>query len=332
MGRSYALELAKRGCNVVVNDIRSPDSVIEEIKSFGGVAVPDTNDITNGQSVVETALQHFGAVDILVNNAGILRDKSFAKLSPVDWSSVLNVHLQGTFSMCHAVWPGMMQRGYGRIINVGSGAGCYGNFGQANYSAAKMGIVGLSQTLAKEGVKHNIRVNTILPIAASKMTENLMSPELLQLISPEHVAPLVAYLAHEACEPTGELFECGGGWFAAVRYQRASGLFLATESTTAVEPASVESIHAHIHQLRDFSSPQYPQSPADALSALMQAKSRGSNVVTASPPSPPSSSPVTPPDALPSTQFLQRMERAMTSQPDRYPVSLSPPSFTPSSP
>lgn len=180
-----------------------------------------------------------------------------------EWTDVLDTHLLGTFRICHAVWPHMQQSNYGRIVNVSSNAGLYGNFGQANYSAAKLGILGLSNTLSHEGRKHNIRVNCVIPLAASQMTENVLPPNVLQMLSPDHVAPLVAYLAHETCTVSGEAFEAGGGWFGRVRFQRAAGASLAAS-------ASAEDVTNAFNQICDFSSPAYPVSPSDDLQSILQ--------------------------------------------------------------
>ena len=209
----------------------------------------------DAKDIIQTGINTFGSVDIVINNAGM------------DWENVMNVHLVGTFRMCHAAWPYMLQNGYGRIINVGSGAGCYGNFGQANYSAAKMGILGLSNTLAKEGKKHNIRVNTIVPVAASRMTENLMTPEMLEAMDPEHITPLVTYLAHEECSYSGQAYEAVGGWYSAIRWQRSNGITLGSSSSSASTVASVEDIHAHMDAINNFDIGEvsYPTAATDAI-------------------------------------------------------------------
>lgn len=284
LGRSYALELAKRGCNVVVNDLggtvsgaaaaNSQDNVnnlVKEIRNLGGHAVADFNNVLDAKDIIQTGLDTFGSVDIVINNAGILRDKSFAKMTEKDWENVLNVHLVGTFRMCHSAWPHMLHKGYGRIVNVGSGAGCYGNFGQANYSAAKMGILGLSNTLAKEGKKHNIRVNTIVPVAASRMTENLMTPEMLEAMDPEHITPLVTYLAHEECSYSGQVYEAVGGWYSAIRFQRSNGMTLGATTREGSTVASVEDIHAHMDVINNFDIGEvsYPTAVTDAITAMI---------------------------------------------------------------
>jgi NAD(P)-dependent dehydrogenase (short-subunit alcohol dehydrogenase family) len=226
LGRHYALDLAKRGASVVVNDLSSDNvnAVVKEIVDAGGKAVACAANVTNGKVIVDKAIQSFGQCDVLINNAGILRDRSFHKMSKEEWQSVIDVHLQGTFELCHAVWPLMRERGYGRIVNVTSGAGLFGNFGQGNYAAAKMGIVGLTSSLAHEGAKVGITANCIAPIAASQMTSSLLPKEYLELLDPAHVTAMVSYLAHEsAADVNGQIFEVGGGWYARIRWERSVG-------------------------------------------------------------------------------------------------------------
>ena len=197
LGRAYARDLFRRGANVVVNDLggtldgqgtdkTAAQKVVDEIIEGGGKAVANYDNVVDGSaSLVEEALKAFGQVDVLVNNAGILRDKSFHKALKKDWEAVIDVHLHGTANMCREVWPHMMEAKQGRIVNIGSGAGLYGNFGQTSYSAAKMGIVGLTNTLAVEGKKYNIGVNCVCPIAASRMTETVGIPKaIMSLLEP----------------------------------------------------------------------------------------------------------------------------------------------------
>lgn len=180
--------------------------------------------VEDGDKVVETALKAFGRVDILVNNAGILRDKSFARMTDQDWDLVHRVHLRGTYKVIKAAWPHFLKQKYGRIINTASAVGLYGNFGQTNYSAAKLGIVGLTKTLALEGRKNNIISNVIAPNAGTRMTATVMPPEMVEAFKPEYVAPLIGYLAHQNTEETGSIFEVGSGWIAKVRWQRTGGV------------------------------------------------------------------------------------------------------------
>lgn len=230
LGRSHALLLASRGAKVVVNDLggsrdgsgggsEMADQVVEEITSAGGEAVANYDSVAEwdgGQAVVQTALDTWGRVDVVVNNAGILRDTSFAKMEPEQLDLVLKVHLYGGFHVAKAAWAQMREQNYGRIINTTSGSGLYGNFGQSNYSAAKLGLVGLTRTLAIEGAKYGITSNVIAPVAASRMTEDIMPPQLLEVLEPENVSPLVGYLASEGCTESGRIFSVGGGYIARV--------------------------------------------------------------------------------------------------------------------
>lgn len=332
LGRAYALEFAKRGAQLVINDLGSSSvygsgaqsqtaaqAVVKEIVSQGGKAIANYNNVaTEGEAVIAAALKTFGSVDVLVNNAGILRDKSFHKLEKKDWEGVIDVHLNGTFALCHAVWPHMQARKYGRIVNVGSGAGLYGNFGQANYAAAKMGILGLTSTLAKEGVKHNIHCNVIVPIAGSRMTATVLPPDMLNLLQPKHVAPMVAFLAHESTSVTGAAFEVGGGWYSQVKIIRSAGAALGTEE----QPATAEGIGAAMGKIASFaegSGCTYPDSPGDALRDMLSAASNAgddaaetgtSTAATVTPPAATSAAPDSAAIAsLTSTQLLSKFAR-----------------------
>ena len=278
LGRAYALELARRGANVLVNDLSdsASEAVAAEIIANGGRAEPNMDNVaTSPDAIIAHALKAFpqnnqnnnNNIDILVNNAGILRDKSFSKAEHSDWHSVMDVHLNGTYGLCKEAWGNMVKNEYGRIVNVGSGAGLYGNFGQSSYSAAKMGIVGLTQTLALEGEKHNIRANVVVPIAASDMTKTVLPEALLSMLEPEHISALVSYLCHDSCDVNGKVFECGGGWYSQVRWQRSAGVRLGRAGV----PASAEAVHEAIHRIQDFdaSGHSFPTAAADALKHML---------------------------------------------------------------
>jgi NAD(P)-dependent dehydrogenase (short-subunit alcohol dehydrogenase family)/acyl dehydratase/putative sterol carrier protein len=228
LGRIYALELAKRGAKVVVNDLggsrdgsgegsASPaDTVVEEIKTIGGEAIANYDNVATkegGEHIVQTALDAFGTLDILINNAGILRDKSFVKMTPENWHSVIDVHLNGAYHVTQPAFNVMKEKGYGRILMTTSAAGLYGNFGQTNYTAAKMGIVGLMSTLKLEGQKYDIKVNTIAPVAASRLTEDVLPPDFFEKLKPEFVAPMALYLCSEECPVSGNIYNAGMGFY-----------------------------------------------------------------------------------------------------------------------
>ncbi|CAG8692856.1 8255_t:CDS:2, partial [Ambispora leptoticha] len=230
LGRAYAHLFSRLGASVVVNDVgtkdgrKAADIVVEEIKKLGGKAAANYDSVEDGEKVVATAIKSFGKVDVIVNNAGILRDKSFAKMTDNDWDLVQRVHLRGTYKVTKAAWPYFSKQKYGRIINTCSAVGLYGNFGQANYSTAKLGILGFSNTIALEGAKNNIIVNTIAPNAGTAMTATVWPPEMVEAFKSDYVAPFVAFLASENVPSSGLVFEVGGGWVAQVRWQRAGGV------------------------------------------------------------------------------------------------------------
>ncbi|MFC3999663.1 SDR family NAD(P)-dependent oxidoreductase [Nocardiopsis sediminis] len=243
LGRSHALELAARGAKVVVNDLgarvdgrhddgtgaTAAEAVAEEIRAKGGTAIADGGDVATeegARSLIESAVDAYGRVDIVVNNAGILRDKAFKNITCADWDAVLAVHLRGTFLVTQAAFGHLRENGYGRIVNTTSPAGLFGNFGQSNYAAAKMGIIGLTKTLAIEGSKYDITANAIAPIAFTRMTEDLFPPGARELLSPEKVTPLVVWLAHEDCETSGETYSVGGGRVARVFVAEGPGALL----------------------------------------------------------------------------------------------------------
>jgi NAD(P)-dependent dehydrogenase (short-subunit alcohol dehydrogenase family) len=229
LGRQHALLLASRGALVVVNDLGgavdgtgsdkgAAERVVDEIRAAGGEAVADTNSVATpegGAAVVQAAIDAFGRVDIVVNNAGILRDKSFHNMEPDLMNPVFDVHLKGAFHVTQPAWVRMREQGYGRIVSTSSAAGLFGNFGQTNYGAAKMALVGFTRVLAVEGAKYGIKANAIAPLALTRMTEDIMG-RLGEKLDPALVSPLVTYLVHESCEPSGRVFSVGGGRVAEV--------------------------------------------------------------------------------------------------------------------
>lgn len=247
LGRQHALLLASRGALVVVNDlggavdgsgsdVGAAQKVANEIKTLGGEAVADTNSVATpegGAAMVKAAIDSFGRIDIVINNAGILRDKSFHNMEPSLMNPVFDVHLKGAFHVTQPAFVHMREQGYGRIVSTSSAAGLFGNFGQTNYGAAKMGLVGFTRVLAVEGAKYNIKANAIAPLARTRMTENLLGG-FGEKLGPEFISPVVAYLAHEDCPVTGEVFSVGGGRVARVFIGETPGYFNATLSVEDV--------------------------------------------------------------------------------------------------
>ena len=205
------------------NSTSMADKVVAEIKANGGEAVANYDSVEFGEKIVETAIKNYGRVDIVVNNAGILRDVSFVNMKDIDWDLIMKVHLKGAYSVTKAAWPHFRNQKYGRVINTSSNSGLYGSFGQANYSAAKMALVGFTKTLALEGQKYNIFANTLVPTAGSRLTQTVMPDDLVQALKPEYVTPLVVYLTHESCTETGKIFEGGAGWYGTTQLYRSKG-------------------------------------------------------------------------------------------------------------
>lgn len=276
LGRAYALLFASRGASVVVNDLGVPmkgeaasaapaQKVVDEIKAMGGKAVANYDSVEFGEKIVKTAIDTFGRVDIIINNAGILRDTSFHKMTKAQWDIIQKVHLTGAYSVTRAAWPYMRKQKYGRVIMTASAAGIYGNRGQANYSAAKLGLVGFGQTLAHEGGRYNIHCNTIAPLAGSRLTETVMPPDLTAALKPDYVAPVVAYLCHESCEENGSLFELGAGWVAKLRWERTQGVCFPLKD--GVKP---EDVAGKWENICDFTDATNPTSPQDAFGPIME--------------------------------------------------------------
>lgn len=276
LGRQHALMFGERGAKVVVNDLgggafgegkssEAADRVVEEIRAMGGEAVANYDSVEDGSKIVQTALDAFGTVDIVVNNAGILRDTSFAKMTEQDWDLIYRVHLLGSFRVTHAAWPIMREKGYGRIIMTASAAGIYGNFGQTNYSMAKLGLFGFCQSLALEGASKNILANTIAPVAASRLTETVLPPELLANLKPEFVSPLVGWLCHEQCEENGGLFEVGAGTFNKLRWERTN-----RGNMNVKAPITVDSVAKQWDKITDFTNADHPASVTESFTGAIE--------------------------------------------------------------
>ncbi len=273
LGRQHALALAARGAKVVVNDlggtvdgtliagmsVSAAQAVVNEIIAAGGQAMANTASVTDYaavQAMVQSAVDAWGRVDILVNNAGILRDKSFGKMDMADFKLVVDVHLMGAAHCSHAVWPHMLAQKYGRIVMTTSSSGLYGNFGQANYGAAKMAVVGLMQTLSIEGAKHGIHVNSLAPTAATRMTAGLMPQDVLDALQPEFVVPAMLVLA-SAQAPNRTVLCAGAGSFEAAHITITQGMHLGSG------PNTPEQLLANLAQVRQREAETVPMSGSE---------------------------------------------------------------------
>jgi len=275
LGRQHALLLASRGALVVINDLGgaidgsgsdkgAAEHVVDEIKAAGGEAVADTNSVATpegGAAIVQTALDAYGKVDVVINNAGILRDKSFHNMTPDLLNPVLDVHLKGAFYVTQPAWVIMREKGYGRVVNTSSNSGLLGNFGQANYGAAKLGLVGFTRVLANEGRSKGIKVNAIAPVAKTRMTEDLLGP-LGDKLEASEVTPTVVYLASEECPVNGEVYSVAGGVVA--RY------FIGLTPGWYQEGHSVEDVRDNFEQIRDETGYIVPEDPSGELRKLLE--------------------------------------------------------------
>jgi NAD(P)-dependent dehydrogenase (short-subunit alcohol dehydrogenase family) len=274
LGRQHALLMASRGAQIVVNDLGGAvdgtgsdagpaQQVVEEIEALGGAAVADGNSVATqegAEGMVKTALEAFGRVDIVINNAGILRDKSFANMTPDLWDPVIAVHLTGTYNVTRAAWGHFREQSYGRIVSTSSAAGIFGNFGQTNYGAAKMGIVGMTRVWAQEGAKYNIRANAIAPVARTRMTEEILGP-LIEKVDPALVSPVVAYLASEECQVNGEVYSVGAG--------RVSRIFIAEAPGYFKKDLTVEDVRDNWDTIRAEGDYLIPTSVNDEFARLL---------------------------------------------------------------
>jgi NAD(P)-dependent dehydrogenase (short-subunit alcohol dehydrogenase family) len=281
LGREHALELARRGARIVVNDLGGSVSgegggdvgpaqkVADEINGLGGEAVANTDSVATqegGEAIVKTAVDAFGTVDIVINNAGILRDKTFHNMTADLVEPVVQVHLLGAFYVTIPAWKIMRDKSYGRVVNTSSNSGLLGNFGQSNYAAAKMGLVGFTRVLANEGRKYNIHANAIAPVAKTRMTEDLLGPA-ADLVDPKTVTPLVCYLASEECAVTGEVYSAAGGLYARFFVGLTPGFY--------AKEATVEDVRDHWDDIRDPEGFIIPDGPNDELKKIFTILSEG---------------------------------------------------------
>jgi NAD(P)-dependent dehydrogenase (short-subunit alcohol dehydrogenase family) len=276
LGREHALLLASRGAQVVINDLGGSVSgeggdagpahtTAKEIEDLGGIAVADTNSVATpegGEAIVQTAIDAFGRVDIVINNAGILRDKTFHNMTAEFVDPVIDVHLRGAFWVTRPAWIKMREQGYGRVVNTASNSGILGNFGQSNYGAAKMGLVGFTRVLAAEGAKYNIKANALAPVARTRMTEELLGP-LAERLDPALVSPVVAWLVHEECPVTGEIYSVGGG--------RVARFFIGMTTGYTNAKLTAEDVRDNWDQIRSEDGYTVPAGPNDEFAAMMKA-------------------------------------------------------------
>lgn len=233
------------------------------IRAKGQTAVADYNSVENGNLIIQTAIQNYKEIHILVNNAGILIDKSFVKMTPSDFRKVLNVHLRGTYKTCKEAWPHFLKQKFGRIINTTSAVGLYGNFGQTNYAAAKAGLIGLSNSLALEGKRSNILVNSIAPNAGTGMTKTVWPAEMVETLKPAYIAPLVIFLASTQTTQTGQIFEVGSCWIAKVRWARSFGVSFRTD-----EELTIEKVEAKWSEVNDFTKRTHPSTAGESFEQI----------------------------------------------------------------
>jgi NAD(P)-dependent dehydrogenase (short-subunit alcohol dehydrogenase family) len=277
LGRAHALLLASRGARVVVNDPggavdgkggghAAADKVVDEIKAAGGQAVANYDSVAEPASaanIVKIAVDAFGTVDIVVNNAGVLRDKTFHNMTVEDFDFVVKVHFLGTAYVTHAAWPILRAKAYGRVVVTSSNSGIYGNFGQSNYGGAKLAVVGFMNALRLEGQKYNIFINALAPIAGTRMTESLMTQEVLAKLDPAFVSPMVAYLCSEQCQRTGEIWSAGAGTFARIEYREAPGLRIEGRAPT------LEDVADNIEKIADLSTNRVFRTSTEEVAAVV---------------------------------------------------------------
>lgn len=235
--------------------------------------MPNYDSVENGERIIGTAIEQFGKVDVLINNAGILRDVTLRNTTAQDWDSIINVHLTGPFRTTRAAWPYFKKQRFGKVLNTSSSSGLFGNFGQSNYAAAKMALVGFSETLAREGAKYNIQVNVLAPGAGSRLTQTVWPPEMMEVMKPDWVVPLVGVLTHKSCTETGSIFEAAAGHFSKIRWERSQGLLLRPDDSLTADV-----VHRNYPQIVDYNNAQHPTRVADSMALLEEAMKKPINV------------------------------------------------------
>jgi NAD(P)-dependent dehydrogenase (short-subunit alcohol dehydrogenase family) len=280
LGRQYAIELARRGAKVVVNDLggardgsgqgtSAADAVVEEIRAAGGEAVANYDNVAlaeGGENLVRQTIEAFGKVDILVNNAGIVRDKTFTKMDETSWDAVVNVHLKGAFCVTRPAFLNMRENNYGRIVMTTSSSGTYGNFGQSNYAAAKLGLLGLANVLKLEGDKYNVKTNLIAPTAATRFTQDIFPPELFEKLKPDFVAPAVLYLCSEECVDSGVVINAAAGYYSRSAIVTGPGAIL----SDGAKVPTPEDVRNSWKQIMSLDSPDYYYQSAEMFNAFAQ--------------------------------------------------------------
>ncbi len=265
LGRAFSECLASSGATVVVNSTTGDDGgVISDIEHQGGRATHIPGLVENADALIEQVIEHCGRLDAIVHNAGFVRDKTLRKMTDEQWDDVMGVHLKAAFQLTRAAWSHFEAAGRGRIVLISSASGLYGNFGQANYAAAKMGMYGLARSITLEGVKSNITCNCVAPVGATTMNSAHWSDEDKRIRKAEYVAPLVAYLAHTSCEESGSFFEASAGSFRKLRWERTEGLNVFPEET----PVTVDTIASHWGEITDFALAEHPTSMSDSLQRM----------------------------------------------------------------
>lgn len=289
LGKQYAKFFASRGAKVVVNDLggtfngkdqggkgeaRVADAVVKEIRDAGGIAVANYDPVQKGDKIIKTAIENFGAVHVLINNAGILRDITIGNMKDSDWDDIIDVHVHGSMKTARAAWPIFKKQRYGKIINTSSASGLFANFGQSNYAAAKMAVVGFAATLAKEGKKYNIHCNSLAPGAASRLTSTVWSPEMMEAMTPDFVVPLVGVLCHESCKETGSIFEAAAGHYSKIRWERSKGFL--TRPDNGLTPGL---LLQNWDKITDFTNADHPNEPQDIAGLLEKSSDLPQNKV-----------------------------------------------------